>query len=68
MYEVVSPAGKTYIVEESSGGIVGANMKDVLEDIATESEENIHLSVQKACERAKTAQTVDADVFWSKFR
>lgn len=68
VYEVVSPIGKTYVVEESSGGIVGDSLKAVADDMATATERDIHRSVAQARERAKTVQMIDVETFWGKFR
>jgi hypothetical protein len=59
----VSPNGKTYVVETTSGGIVGNSVDDVKADIASASND-LAEQVKGEIERGKTADLVKPDEFW----
>ena len=67
-YLVIAPFGKTFVVEKESGGIVGASLDVVREDIvACPDAALMKGQIENAKKRGRTAQEMDAKQFWNLF-
>lgn len=67
-YIVKSPSGKTFIVESTTGGIVGSKLEDVQRDINSATAKYLKKQIAEELEHSKTAQLVSPDVFWKMLR
>lgn len=65
---VLSPKGNTYVVEKSSGGIVGNNLEEVKRDIELGDRAQMAAQVKKATTRGEYAENMDAAEFWKLMR
>lgn len=67
-FVVTAPTGNTYVVEETSGGVVGDTINAVKKDIAACSDKKIMMQQILDCAReSKGATTVSREEFWNGF-
>ena len=59
-----SPAGQLYVVESTSGGIVGTSLEEVNDDIQTGDLDLMAEQVETATAHRKRAQAVTPEKFW----
>jgi hypothetical protein len=67
-YEIESPSGATYVAESETGAFIGTSILDVVLDISAADPEVMAKQIEDARERAKAAQPLSNEKFWSMFR
>lgn len=66
-YIAVSPlTANTYVVESTTGAIVGNALGQVKYDIAVASEEVMKSQIEDACKLVSKAEHITAEVFWTR--
>ena len=69
VYLVPNPQGnKQYVVESTTGAIVGMDIEQVRSDVAQGDPEVMKKQLVAAAERVKKARPEEKSAFWSKFR
>lgn len=66
-YEILTPKGKTIIVEKSSGAIVGSSLTDVRNDIETADPKIMAKQVEQACKELKNVKIISEEKFWQTY-
>jgi hypothetical protein len=66
-YKYVSPKGKTIIVEEKSGAIIGNSVEEVKNDIANSVIKVMTKQVEDACQTVKTVKVISQEKFWEVY-
>lgn len=61
---VVSPNGKSAVVEVQSGGVVGTSLELVRQDVSEADSEVMQEQIAQSIETAKIAVAVEAEEFW----
>lgn len=61
---VISPSGKTYVVEAITGGIVGRRIKDVRYDVEVADTSVIAQQIEDAKLKSQMAEPVSEKEFW----
>lgn len=64
----ISPKGNTYIVESSTGGIIGDSVKKVKNDIETGDPEVMRRQIVESRMNMEKAERVSFKEFWSMFK
>lgn len=67
-YLAVSPGGKTFVAESTTGAIVGPTVEAVRKDIKTADEAVMQEQLAHAKERVKRANPVSQSEFWRLLR
>ncbi len=68
-YLVTSPSGKTHVAEATTGGFVGESLDAVRQDVAgCDDVAMMQGQVAMAAEKAKSAELLPPDEFWSYFK
>lgn len=65
---VVSPSGKTFVVETSTGGIVGHSVEDVRNDVMAADDTVLKRQIENESLNAARAEPVTVDEFWRLLR
>jgi hypothetical protein len=64
-YLALSPQGKSYIVESTTGGIVGNTIEEVRADIKDAHVGVMRKQIAEALEQAKKAHVIPENEFWA---
>lgn len=67
-YLVVSPKGKTHVVEAKTGAFVGTTIDEVKADICAGDMKVMRKQIKAAREEFKKAIPLTNDEFWGRFR
>lgn len=65
---IVSPSGKTFVVEVITGGIVGSTVEGVKADIASAEDSILKEQMERESRRAETAEKVSPEDFWRQLK
>ena len=68
VYRVVSPSGKSFFAEKSTGAIIGSSLKEVKEDIRTANLSVMRKQIRDAKVRASHCVPVSVAEFWRLLR
>ena len=63
-YLVVSPTGRTFVAEKTSGALVGPSLQEVRADVAAASWRVMEKQVDEALKLRESVVWLEADRFW----
>lgn len=67
-YMATSPSGETFVVESTTGAIVGPTLEEVRADVAAADKTVMDEQIANAAEQFKEAERVSPDYFWRFLR
>lgn len=65
-YVIQSPNGETYVVEKTTGAIIGQCLEEIRADVATATLDFLNKQIEAGHESARRRRAISAEDFWSK--